>query len=303
MVDDAGEVALAAAIGDLVDADRHEAGEAVLVEVLGDDAGDDLADGVPPDPQQPGDRRLGHLLRQPRHDVFEVAGVMGTRPGPRHRFGAHDAAVRAPEQPQLAFDHAARRAEIQVAPALDAVVMHGQARAGLPAARAHPAPAAQPHGHDHPLAGEADIDDRCSGQAEQPVECRGDAHVALLAGPLFSTTSSLAPGGGCASLRSAQRPQTSDRRRTRPRAGTSRRSGGYVTHNSTGDPFNAEHLNGREQGDRDLVRALMHRSEVLVVVGRFEDASADLARMEGLLEGALDEARAVRRGRRSRTCR
>jgi len=119
---------------------------------------------------------------------------MGTRPGPRHRFGAHDAAVRAPEQPQLAFDHAARRAEIQVAPALDAVVMHGQARAGLPAARAHPAPAAQPHGHDHPLAGEADIDDRCSGQAEQPVECRGDAHVALLAGPLILTTSSLPPG-------------------------------------------------------------------------------------------------------------
>ena len=54
VIDDAGEVALAAAIGDLVDADRDEAGEPVLVELLGDDTRDDLADGVSPDPQQAG---------------------------------------------------------------------------------------------------------------------------------------------------------------------------------------------------------------------------------------------------------
>ncbi len=144
MVDDAGEVALAAAVGDLVDADSDQAGEAVLVEVLGDDTRDDLADGVPAHPQQAGDRGLGHLLRQPRDDVFEVTRVMSARARPRHGLGPDDAAVRAAQQAQLALDHAARRAEIQVAPALDAAVMHDQARARLPAARAHPAPAAKP---------------------------------------------------------------------------------------------------------------------------------------------------------------
>ena len=89
MVNDAGEIALAAAIGDLVNADRDQAGEPVLVEALGDDTRDDLADGVPPDPQQTGDRGLGHLLREPRDDVLEVTRVMScllyTSPSPRDR--------------------------------------------------------------------------------------------------------------------------------------------------------------------------------------------------------------------------
>jgi len=71
-------------MGDLVDADRDQAGQAVLVEVHGDDTRDDLPDGVPADAQQAGDRGLGHLLRQPRDDVLEVTGVMRARPGPRH---------------------------------------------------------------------------------------------------------------------------------------------------------------------------------------------------------------------------
>jgi len=32
-----------------------------------------------------------------------------------------------------------------------------------------------------PLDSEADVDDRSNGQAQQPVECRRDAHVVLLA--------------------------------------------------------------------------------------------------------------------------
>jgi hypothetical protein len=58
VVGHAGQVALAAAIADLVDADRDEAGEAGLVEVVGHDALHDVADRVPGDPQQPGDRGL-----------------------------------------------------------------------------------------------------------------------------------------------------------------------------------------------------------------------------------------------------
>jgi len=48
MVDDACEVALAAAVADLVDTDSDEALQAGLVEMVGDDAGDDLSDGVGP---------------------------------------------------------------------------------------------------------------------------------------------------------------------------------------------------------------------------------------------------------------
>lgn len=99
---------------------------------------------------------LGHLLCQPCDDVFEVACVMGARPCPRHRLGPADPAVRAPQQPQLALDHAARS---RVAPALDAPVADDELAAGLPAARAHPPPAAQPDSHDHALAAETDIDD------------------------------------------------------------------------------------------------------------------------------------------------
>jgi len=56
------------------------------------------------------------------------------------------------------------------------------------------------------------------------------------------------------------------------------------------DAFIAEHLNGREQGDRDLVRALIHRCEVRVIVGRSEEACHDLARVEAILKGALDQS-------------
>ncbi len=58
VVDDAGQVALAAAIGDLVNADGDQAGQARLVEVISDDPGDDPPDGVPADPEQTRDRVL-----------------------------------------------------------------------------------------------------------------------------------------------------------------------------------------------------------------------------------------------------
>jgi hypothetical protein len=153
--------------------------EAALVEVLGGDALDDPPDGVPADPQQPGDRRLGHLLRQPGHHVLEVARVARARARPRHRLQL-DAAGPAAQQPQLAFDDAAAGAEIEMTPALDAAVVDLQVAAGLPAARADAPAAAQAHGHDHPLGAEADIDDGCPRQTEQSLECGGDAHVALL---------------------------------------------------------------------------------------------------------------------------
>jgi hypothetical protein len=106
MVDDRRQVALAAAVGDLVTADRDEPGEPRFVEMIGDDPGDDPSDGVPRDPQQSGDRFLGHLLGQPRDDVFEVTGVGRAGPGPRDGLITH-AAVGAQQPAQLALDDAA----------------------------------------------------------------------------------------------------------------------------------------------------------------------------------------------------
>jgi hypothetical protein len=84
VVGDAGQIALAAAVGDLVAADRDQTVQPRVIEVIGDDARDDRADRVPRDPEQPGDRRLGHLLREERHEVLEVARVAGpgARPAP-----------------------------------------------------------------------------------------------------------------------------------------------------------------------------------------------------------------------------
>jgi hypothetical protein len=100
VVEDAGEVALAAAVGDLIDADRDEAVQALLVEVVGKHARHDPPDRVPSDAQQSGDRLLRHLLRQPGDDVFEVARERRSRPGPRHPLEVH-AAVRAAQPAQL----------------------------------------------------------------------------------------------------------------------------------------------------------------------------------------------------------
>jgi hypothetical protein len=208
VIGDAGQVAVMAAVGDLVDADADQALEPALVEMVGDDALDDPPDGVPADPQQPADRRAGHLLGQPGDDVLEVARVRGAGARPRHRLQAN-AAVAAAQAPQLALDDAAAGAEIEVAPALDPSVVDLELPAGLPAARADAPATAQTDGHDHPLGAEADIDNGCPGQAEQPLECAGDAHVALLEEPLISTTSSLQPRAAARRLRSAQPPRTS----------------------------------------------------------------------------------------------
>src|SRR4051794_36402381 len=78
-IGDGGEAALTAAIGDLIDAEEDQALEPVLIEFIGDDAGDDRDDRVPADSKQAGDRRERHLLRQPRDHVLEVARVRRAR--------------------------------------------------------------------------------------------------------------------------------------------------------------------------------------------------------------------------------
>ena len=177
VVHNGGEVPLAAAVADLVNTDLNEMLETVLIEAVGNDAGDDLTDHPPADPEQPGDRCLGHLLRQPRHQVLEVASVPSAGTGPRDRFGTHPA-VRAPHPAQLALDEAPAGAEIEMAPALGPGAVHVSGE--LAAATADPPASPQPDGHDHPHAAELDIRHGRPGKAQQAVECGGDAHVVLL---------------------------------------------------------------------------------------------------------------------------
>src|SRR3954451_23654559 len=171
------------------------------------------------------------MLGQPGDRVLEIARVVRARPGPRDGLQMH-AAVTAAQQPQLALDPAPRGAQIEMPPALDATVVDLQ-RAGLTAHRADAPAAPQPDRHDHAQRSEADVDHRCPGQGEQPVQCRGDAHVALLVRPLSFEQ----PAACDAGRRRVTAVSATSEELLEPRTPCSR---GYryarLTHNSTGDP-------------------------------------------------------------------
>ena len=111
-----------------------------------------------------------------------------------------------------------------------------QVPAGLPTHRADTPAPAQTDRHDHPLAAEADVDHGCPGQAEQPLECSGDAHVALPFEPLtFDSQQPRAEGGGASLTFCATSANFSNRRtgaRARQKHGL---SADYFTHKSPGD--------------------------------------------------------------------
>ena len=148
---------------------------------------------VPADAQQATDRSLGHLLGQPRDRVFEVAGVMGAGPGPG------TGSARTTRQ----SGHLSSRTSHSM---MQRVEPRSRWRQRLtrrswisrrwpvcPHRAQDTTPAPQPGGHDHPLDGEADVDDRRAGKPEQPLECGRGAHVASCVSRLPSTASSL-PG-------------------------------------------------------------------------------------------------------------
>lgn len=83
MVDDHGQVALAFAVGDLIDPDPLQIGEQVdLALRLGADPLADPPDRSPGEPQQLGDRGVRAVDRKPGDLVLELAGEAGAVAGP-----------------------------------------------------------------------------------------------------------------------------------------------------------------------------------------------------------------------------
>jgi len=166
MVGDQRQVALSAAVGDLVDADLDEALEPSLVEVVAHDALDDPPDRVPAHAQQSRDRGLGHLLGEEGGEVLEVARVAGARSRPGHRLDP-DAAVGAGDAPESILDVKALAGEVEVAPAPHGAVVDRADH--LATARAGHASAPQRDLDDHAVGGERDVDDPGALQAQQAV--------------------------------------------------------------------------------------------------------------------------------------
>jgi hypothetical protein len=176
VVGDHGQVAVALAVGDLVDADPVEPVQAGIVQVISHHAHRDGGHGLPGAAQQPGDGGLVGALGQVGHDVFEVAGEPGCWSGPRHRLGADPAAAPAGQPADLGLQVQSRGAQVQVAPAAGGAVVD---RAGGPAARAAQPATPPPQRHHDPGRRELDPGHVGAGDGEHLVECGGGAHASL----------------------------------------------------------------------------------------------------------------------------
>jgi hypothetical protein len=100
VVGDQGQVVVVLLPRHLVHPDVHQPVEAVGVQAVGHHPLTDPPDGVPVDPQEPGDRGLVGLGGQERGHVLEVTREPGPRPGERHRLHQHPVrrALQAPQQ-------------------------------------------------------------------------------------------------------------------------------------------------------------------------------------------------------------
>jgi hypothetical protein len=112
VVGDHGQVAVALAIGDVVDADAVQAVQAGIVQAISHHAHRDGGHGLPGAAQQSGDGGLVGALGQIGHDVFEVAGEPGTRTGPGHGLGTDPAAGPAGKAADLGLQQQPRGTQV-----------------------------------------------------------------------------------------------------------------------------------------------------------------------------------------------
>jgi hypothetical protein len=111
-----GQVLLAAFVRDLIDADAVEAVQAVVVDVVDHDPNDDCIDRLSGAAQQPADAGLVHPLRQPGHDVLEIAGVPSVWTCPGHLLSTHPTAGVAVDAVDIGFQPHLAGTEVQVPP-------------------------------------------------------------------------------------------------------------------------------------------------------------------------------------------
>jgi hypothetical protein len=180
MVDDDGEVLVAFLIGNLIDPDPADPGQAVVDRVdVGPDPGHDRPDGAPGDPYQRRHRGLGGVGGQPGHLVVEVEGVPGPGPGPRDMAGHHPAAG-AGHSRNLRLDPHHQHSGVQVPPpppARAAVIPRAPAQA--PAA-SQALPSYRPRMRDDPaVTVQHDVFDHSIRQPEQPRPYNPVLHAVL----------------------------------------------------------------------------------------------------------------------------
>lgn len=131
VVDDTGDVALALAIGELVDPDPAQPLQPVTAPrlLVSDHPLNDPAHRQPGEPHQLADRALRALRRQPRHLLLELARKPGALPRPGHPRD-HDPVAPALDPRRLRLHERLRRPDVERPPtpsALAAVILIGYA--------------------------------------------------------------------------------------------------------------------------------------------------------------------------------
>ena len=179
VADDDADIALALAVGELVDPDPLQAAQGIAAPALlvGDDPLDDPPDRVPGDAHQLADRALRALRRQPGDLLFELTREPRIVPRPG-QAGDDDAVLAALDPRCLGFDVGPPRAEVERPPAPPALalVVAGAAAPAAPAARRLPPPRAG-RDNDRPVLLQPDPLDHRPAQAEQASEYSPSAHA------------------------------------------------------------------------------------------------------------------------------
>ena len=175
VIADQREIPMPLAPRDLVDRDLKQIAEPVGVDQLAADALDDAPDRLPVDPDQPRDRHLVGLGRQPRDEVIEVARAARSMTRERDALDVH-AVLGTTQLTQPRANLQPPDAEIQMPPDR-LVILHALTRAGRELAQRADQPLApQRHAHHDTIGEELHAPDPHPGQIEQARECTRDAH-------------------------------------------------------------------------------------------------------------------------------
>ena len=184
VIDHGGDVAVAFAEAELIDADAYETVEPVWVELLGDDALDNVADGAPGDAHHPGDLGLVGDLSEVGGHLFKGPGEAAAWSSPGNHLDT-DAAGGALHATRSVLDDEPDHADPEVDPA-DRIVTMVIAGSDLSAAGTSRLAPRRLHRKDDTDLLEVDTGDEKTGDPDQNSGKLGDAHGFLPAFGRFS---------------------------------------------------------------------------------------------------------------------